>query len=86
MLKLKNEIFVDEVEGAMILLDTIGERVVLLNEEEKVLFQNLMEKRFEEVVDEMCELYEGEREIIKKDVEGFYGKVLKSGFVEIVAE
>lgn len=84
MLKLKEEIYMDEVEDALVLLDTKKERVVVLQPEEKILLQSLLEMEVEDVVNRMLELYSGDKEKIKSDVLRFREKVLNADFAENV--
>lgn len=82
MLKLKDEILLDEIEDALVLLDPIQERVVLMQGEEKILLQSLLSMPIKNVIDKMLTLYNGEEEKIAQDVKMFYNKLLDNGFAE----
>ena len=72
------------LEDVAVLLDTMNERVVVLDEEEKNILNALLCKEMNSVVAEMLEKYEGEKEIIEQDVRMFSNKLVENGFIEVL--
>ena len=82
MLILTDGVFTDEIDDALVLLDTLQERVVVLQTEEKLILQGLLSEEIEKVVCKMKESYIGEDDTIEKDVRNFYEKLIASGFAK----
>lgn len=84
MFKIKDGIYLEMLEDVAVLLDTMNERVVVLDEEEKNILNALLCKEMNSVVAEMLEKYEGEKEIIEQDVRMFSNKLVENGFIEVL--
>lgn len=84
MFKIKDGIYLEMLEDVAVLLDTMNERVVVLDDEEKNILNALLCKEMNSVVAEMLEKYEGEKEIIEQDVRMFSNKLVENGFIEVL--
>ena len=84
MFKIKDGIYLEMLEDVAVLLDTMNEMVVVLDEEEKNILNALLCKEMNSVVAEMLEKYEGEKEIIEQDVRMFSNKLVENGFIEVL--
>ena len=84
MFKIKDGIYLEMLEDVAVFLDTMNERVVVLDDEEKNILNALLCKEMNSVVAEMLEKYEGEKEIIEQDVRMFSNKLVENGFIEVL--
>ena len=82
MYKLKDGIYMETLEDGAVLLDTISERIVVLADEEKNILDAILNRESGDVVKQMLEKYDGERNIIEQDINSFIEKLKENNFIE----
>ena len=80
----KRQVFAQEVDGEMVLLDMESENYFGLDEVGTAIWQSMQEYgTLQEVFHAMLEQYDVEEEVLKNDLSDFVNKLLKSGLVKV---
>ena len=83
-IKLSDNVFAQEVDGEMVLLDMNSENYFGLDEVGSAIWQAMQEKqKLQEVYDAMLEVYDVTPDVLQKDLEEFVGKLTESGLIEV---
>ncbi len=83
-INIPQSLFVQEVDGEMVLLDMNSENYFGLDEVGTAIWQAMQEKEtLKEVFEVLLEQYEVEPEVLEKDLLSFVEKLVESGLVEV---
>ena len=81
MIKLNENVVMDELEQGAVLLDTKHEKMVLLQEREHFLLKKSFSCAISDLIEDAIRLFEGDEDEIRNDIVAFFRKLKEEGYI-----